>query len=215
MFTNAEFSRNVTDFSSRIKFFSAAASEIRNGWIKVKLSPWRSIASRTPVTAGNDGDCRGMHVKRDKPSSRLVAKNTDWRVDLLERSFVRVWWGLMEGPPDEGASRGSHHRADSEKSAKLMLGSECLVEGMHHRSFVLGEVYGLKCRFSSLAITCTFNGKYRWHETQTPFPFYFYQSSCYPWIFFDQFTVNLFLIKGHINSFKITNYVVCLGIFIN
>lgn len=138
-------------------------------------SYWRR---RWPVTtAGNNNDCRGMHVKLDKLEPTSPRKNYWAMCRLAGTKLCEILMGLMkEGPPDEGASRGSRHRADSEKSAKLILGRVCLVEGMY--SLIVCTRWGLRplnARSFSLA-TCTFNDKYRWQEMQTSFPCYFHQS---------------------------------------
>lgn len=147
------------------------------------------------TTVGDNSGCRGMHVKLDKPEPAPSRKNY-WLVCRLAGTKLReILMGLMKkGPPDEGASRESRHRADSEKSAKLMLGRVCLVEGMYPS--IVYTRWGLRplnAKSSFLAITCTFNSKYRWQERQTSFPYYFHQSSPVIHKFFDQFGAIIFL----------------------
>jgi len=173
-----EVSQNL--LSRRVEVFRAAV------WAKLEMDESRSNSHledrsrwrrRWPaMTTRSNGDCRGMQTRL---SPCLLAKITDWR-RLAGTKLRKILMDLMkEGPPDEGASRGSRHRADSEKSAKQpMLGRRwdaswkgCIID----RSTRWG-LRPLKARFSSLAITCTFNGKCRWHEMQTSIPCYFHQS---------------------------------------
>jgi len=191
------------DFSSNCR--------IRNGWIKVKFSPWRSIALETPVTNDNarcNGDYQRMHVKLDKLIPYLFTKITDWSIDLLERSFVRFWWVWWRRAHPMRALQGDHHRADSEKSAKLMLGSR-MPCGRDVSSIV--RRWGLRplnARFSFIVITCTFNGKYRWYKMKHHFLVIFINENfSYSWILW-QFKADLSLIKvsEYFNSFYIISH---------
>lgn len=142
-----DFSQNVKGLS-RVEHFRTPASERWKGQIKVELSPWISIALKMPVASDDhkeQGGRKAMHVKLEA-SSRVLAKIVNLACRLAARREEALWGsdGFHEGrPARRGRLKGSRHRADSEKSAKLMLVRRCLMEGMYHRSFVQGEVYVL------------------------------------------------------------------------
>lgn len=162
MFTDV--ARNVTESSNSENWTFSSSG--KGNWKWTNQGQTLTLRIDRVKDAGDQRRPRGIvegctlnSTNRVRVSSRKLL--TDYR--LAGTELPEILMGLMkEGPPDEGASRESRHRADSEKSAKLVLGRRCPLEG--DVSSIVRTRWGLRplnIRFSSLTVTCTFNGKYR------------------------------------------------------
>jgi len=164
-------------FAEGLNFFRQLQTGIRNGWIKVNLSPWRSIALKMPVTS----DDRGKLSRDVRQNSMNWARVSPWKLLTGVTHWNEASWdsdGLDEGKSTRrGRFKGITPSRRLRKVCKADVGSQ-MPRGRDVSSIVRTR-WGLRplnVRFSPLAVTCTFNSKYRWQEMQTSFPCYFHQA---------------------------------------
>lgn len=143
-----------------LNIFRHLQVKIRNGRIKVNLSPWRSIALKMPMTSDDRGKLSRDARQNSMNWAHFPRKNY-WLVCLAGTKLREILMDSMEeGPPDEGASKGSPSRR-LRKVCKADVGSQ-MHRGRDVSSIVRTRwgLWPLNARFSPLAITCTFNSTY-------------------------------------------------------
>lgn len=154
------------------------------------------------ATAGDNGNRQAWHVKNSSRWARASTKKLQAACHelLLDATRLRgVLMGLMvDDPPDEGASRRSRHRADSEKSAKPI----CWVVDSLWKGCTIDRSYNTRstasnCRafFFRCTRTCTFSYQIQVTEGANTIPLLFPSTAASViyktlWLIWNQFFQN-------------------------